>query len=57
VHENNVIFSSWFDTAVNKFLIANGVLDLEQSPVNGLVITSRMPERSAGYLKIKWLTR
>lgn len=37
-HVNNVIYYSWFDTAVNQFLIANDALDIEQSPVIGLVI-------------------
>jgi acyl-CoA thioester hydrolase len=40
-HVNNVVYYSWFDTAVNQFLIANGVLDIEQSPVIGLVIETR----------------
>jgi acyl-CoA thioester hydrolase len=37
-HVNNVVYYSWFDTAVNQFLIANRVLDIESSPVIGLVI-------------------
>lgn len=37
-HVNNVIYYSWFDTAVNHFLIANCALDIVQSPVIGLVI-------------------
>ena len=37
-HVNNVVYYSWFDTVVNQFLIANGVLDIEQSPVIGLVV-------------------
>lgn len=40
-HVNNVIYYSWFDTAVNQFLIANKVLDIEQSPVVGLVIETQ----------------
>jgi acyl-CoA thioester hydrolase len=40
-HVNNVIYYSWFDTAVNQFLIANGALDIEQSPVVGLVIETQ----------------
>ncbi len=40
-HVNNVIYYSWFDTAVNQFLIANGVLDIENSPVIGLVIETQ----------------
>jgi|SRR5512133_4375796 acyl-CoA thioester hydrolase len=37
-HVNNVVYYSWFDTVVNQFLIANGVLDIEHSPVIGLVV-------------------
>jgi acyl-CoA thioester hydrolase len=37
-HVNNVVYYSWFDTVVNQFLIANGVLDIERSPVIGLVV-------------------
>jgi acyl-CoA thioester hydrolase len=40
-HVNNVIYYSWFDTAVNQFLIANDVLDIEHSPVVGLVIETQ----------------
>ena len=40
-HVNNVIYYSWFDTAVNQFLIANEVLDIEHSPVVGLVIETQ----------------
>ena len=40
-HVNNVIYYSWFDTAVNQFLIANGVLDIENSHVIGLVIETQ----------------
>jgi acyl-CoA thioester hydrolase len=40
-HVNNVVYYSWFDTAVNQFLIANDVLDIEQSPVIGLVIETQ----------------
>jgi acyl-CoA thioester hydrolase len=37
-HVNNVVYYSWFDTAVNEFLVKNGVLEIEKSPVIGLVI-------------------
>jgi len=40
-HVNNVIYYSWFDTIVNEFLIANNALDIEHSPVIGLVIETR----------------
>jgi acyl-CoA thioester hydrolase len=41
VHVNNVVYYSWFDTAANQFLIANGALDIEHSPVIGLVIETQ----------------
>ncbi|MET0964639.1 MAG: thioesterase family protein [Noviherbaspirillum sp.] len=37
-HVNNVVYYSYFDTVVNQFLIDNGVLDIERSPVIGLVV-------------------
>lgn len=37
-HVNNVMYYSWFDTVVNQFLIVNDVLDIERSPVIGLVV-------------------
>lgn len=40
-HVNNVVYYSWFDTVVNQFLIANGVLDVEKSPVIGLVVETQ----------------
>jgi acyl-CoA thioester hydrolase len=40
-HVNNVVYYSWFDTAVNHFLVANGALDIEHSPVIGLVIETQ----------------
>ena len=36
-HVNNVVYFAFFDTAVNRTLIRAGVLDLEKSPVVGLV--------------------
>jgi acyl-CoA thioester hydrolase len=36
-HVNNVVYYSWFDTAVNRFLIEAGVLDLATSPLIGIV--------------------
>src|SRR5829696_10390980 len=36
-HVNNVIYYSYFDTVVNEYLIHSGVLDIEKSPVIGLV--------------------
>jgi len=40
-HVNNVVYYSWFDTVVNEFLIGHGVLDIEKSPVIGLVIETQ----------------
>ena len=40
-HVNNVVYYSWFDTVVNQFLIANDALDIEHSPVIGLVIETQ----------------
>lgn len=40
-HVNNVIYYSWFDTVVNQFLIVNSVLDIETSPIIGLVIETQ----------------
>lgn len=37
-HINNVVYFSFFDTAVNQNLIESGVLDLEKSEVVGLVV-------------------
>lgn len=37
-HVNNVTYYSFFDTAVARFLLANGVLDLSSSTVVGLVV-------------------
>src|SRR5271165_4948288 len=37
-HVNNVVFYSFFDTAVNAELIEQGLLDPETSPVIGLVV-------------------
>jgi acyl-CoA thioester hydrolase len=40
-HVNNVIYYSWFDTAVNSFLVENKVLDIQQSQVIGLVVETQ----------------
>lgn len=37
-HVNNVTYYSWFDTAVNAWLIEQGLLDIENSAVIGLVV-------------------
>ena len=40
-HVNNVQYYSWFDTAVNAWLISRGLLDPATSPVIGLVAETR----------------
>jgi acyl-CoA thioester hydrolase len=39
-HVNNVAYYSWFDTAVNAWLIEQGLLDPEQGETIGLVVES-----------------
>lgn len=39
-HVNNVVYYSFFDTAVNRFLIDQGVLDIREGPVIGYVVES-----------------
>ncbi len=40
-HVNNVVYYSYFDTVVNEYLIRSGVLDIEKSPVIGLVVETQ----------------
>jgi acyl-CoA thioester hydrolase len=37
-HVNNVVYYSFFDTAVNRWLVERAVLDIATSPVIGLVV-------------------
>ncbi|OZI71862.1 acyl-CoA thioesterase [Bordetella genomosp. 12] len=37
-HVNNVVYYSYFDTAVNQYLMEQGVLRIGSSPVIGLVV-------------------
>ncbi len=37
-HVNNVVYYSWFDTAVNGYLIEQGVLDIQRGDTIGLVV-------------------
>jgi acyl-CoA thioester hydrolase len=37
-HVNNVVYYQYFDTVVNQYLIEQGALDIEKSPVIGLVV-------------------
>lgn len=40
-HVNNAAYYSYFDTAVNRYLIDEGVLDVERSAVIGLVVETQ----------------
>jgi acyl-CoA thioester hydrolase len=40
-HVNNVVYYSFFDTAVNRYLIEAGALDVERSEVIGLVVETQ----------------
>jgi acyl-CoA thioester hydrolase len=40
-HVNNVVYYSWFDTAVNAYLIDQGVLDITQGSTIGLVVETQ----------------
>lgn len=40
-HVNNVVYYSWFDTAVNAHLIEQGVLDIHSGATIGLVIETQ----------------
>jgi acyl-CoA thioester hydrolase len=40
-HVNNVVYYSWFDTAVNAWLIEQGTLDIHGGSVIGLVIETQ----------------
>ena len=40
-HVNNVVFYSWFDTAINGFLIDSGALDIHPGAVIGLVVETQ----------------
>lgn len=37
-HVNNVVYYSFFDTAVNRWLVENAALDVATSPVIGVVV-------------------
>ncbi len=39
-HLNNVIYYELFDAAVNQLLVARGLLDVQASPIIGLVVES-----------------
>ncbi len=39
-HVNNVVYYSWFDSAVNGLMVARGLLDIHIGPIIGLVVES-----------------
>jgi len=40
-HVNNVVYYSWFDTAVNAHLVEQGALDIQNGDTIGLVIETQ----------------
>jgi acyl-CoA thioester hydrolase len=40
-HVNNVVYYSFFDTAVNELLIRSDVLDIRRSPIIGFVVETQ----------------
>lgn len=40
-HVNNVVYYSWFDTAVNAHLMAHGALDIHHGQTIGLVVETQ----------------
>lgn len=40
-HVNNVVYYSWFDTAVNGYLVEGGVLDFANGEMVGLVVETQ----------------
>ncbi|WP_226858517.1 acyl-CoA thioesterase [Diaphorobacter aerolatus] len=40
-HVNNVVYYSWFDTAVNGYLIEQGALDIHHGETIGLVVETQ----------------
>ncbi|QDP18719.1 acyl-CoA thioesterase [Sphingomonas xanthus] len=39
-HVNNTVYYAWFDTAVNRWLVETGLLDIEQGDPIGLVVAT-----------------
>ena len=37
-HVNNTVYYEWFDTAVNRWLVSEGLLDIERGDPIGLVV-------------------
>ncbi|NIR28591.1 MAG: acyl-CoA thioesterase [Gammaproteobacteria bacterium] len=46
-HVNNVVYYSWFDTVINRYLIEAGRLDIVNDPVIGLCVESLCRYRRA----------
>jgi acyl-CoA thioester hydrolase len=40
-HVNNVVYYAFFDTAVNRYLVEQGALDVGASPVFGVVVETQ----------------
>ncbi len=40
-HVNNVVYYAYFDTVVNQWLVANGLLDMRGGAIIGLVVETR----------------
>lgn len=64
-HVNNVVYYSFFDTAVNQYMLERGVLDLDTSPTVSLVVETgctffapiRFPDRVQCGLRVVHLGR
>jgi acyl-CoA thioester hydrolase len=62
-HINNVVYYSWFDTAVNAHLIDHGALDIHRGAVIGLVVESHcnyfaplsFPQTVEAGIRVAWL--
>ena len=62
-HVNNVVYYSWFDTAVNAWLIEAGLLDIQHGGLIGLVVETgcnysrsvAFPENVEAHLRIAHL--
>lgn len=64
-HINNVVYYSFFDTVVNEYLISQGALDIQRSPIIGLVVETQcqyfkpvaFPDRITAGLRVAHLGR
>ena len=46
-HVNNVVYYAYFDTVINRYLVAEGKLDIARGAVIGLCVESRCRYRKA----------